>query len=305
MVEPTRPPRSARSGDWRRRDRLTGYLFIAPSFLGFLVFVAGFVLTVVWFSFHEFGLLRGTFDWIGLDNYQRMLEDENVRQVAGNTLLFVATTVPLRIGIGLGLAVLLNRRIRGIAFFRSIYFLPTVVTLAAWALVWRFLLQIDGGVNGILAAFGISGPAYLRSAGWAMFWLIVVVVIKGSGVTMVIFLAALQNVPDDLLEASRVDGANAWQSFRNVTVPFITPFLFLALIHATISSAKAFELIFLMTGGGPGLSTTVLVYYVYVVGFQFFEQGYASAIAVLLFVFTLGLTVIQFAVRRRWVYGEA
>lgn len=290
--------------DWRQRDRLTGYAFIAPSFVGFLVFVAGPVLAVFWYSFHEFDLLRGSFEWIGSENYRRLLDDDEVRRVAVNTLIFIGGTVPLRIALGLGLAILLNRRIKGIGFFRSIYFLPTVVTLVAWTIVWNFLLQADGGLNGVLTAFGIDGPTYLRSPGWAMFWLIIVLVLKGTGVTMVLFLAALQNVPDELLDASKVDGATPIGSFRHVTLPFVTPFVFLALIHATISSAKAFELILLMTGGGPGLSTTVLVYYIYVVGFQFFEQGYASALAVTLFAFTLGLTILQFAARKRWVYGE-
>lgn len=262
------------------------------------------VLTVMWFSLNEFKLLTGELTFLGDDNYRRLVADGTFAHVLRNTAVFALGVVPLQLLSGLGLAVLVNRRFPMIGFFRSVYFFPTLITLTAWSIVWSFLLQSDGGVNAFLSLFGVSGPNWLREPGWAMFWLVIVQVLKNVGVTMVLFLAALQGVPRELIDASRVDGATPWRTFRHITLPLIAPFSFLIMIHATISSLKTFELVQLMTSGGPGDATAVLVYYVYFVGFQLFEQGYASAIAVVLFAIILAVTIIQFRSRRRWVHGE-
>lgn len=288
----------------RRRDALAGYGFIAVPFAGFCVFVLAPVISVVWFSFNEFNLLTGETTFLGGANYERLLGDVTFRHVLQNTAIFALGVVPLQLILGLGLAMLVNRRYPAIGFIRSVYFFPTLITLTAWSIVWNFLLQADGGINALLSLIGVAGPNWLREAGWAMFWLIIVQVLKNVGVTMILFLAALQSVPGELLDASEVDGATPWKSFRHVTLPLIAPFSFLIMIHATISSLKTFELIQLLTAGGPGDATSVLVYYVYFVGFQLFEQGYASAIAFVLFLITLVVTIAQFQTRKRWVHGE-
>lgn len=288
----------------RRRDVLAGYGFIALPFLGFSVFVLAPAIAVFWFSLNEFNLLTGETTLVGLAQYERLLGDLTFRHVLRNTAIFALGVVPLQLVLGLGLAMLVNRRYPAVGFIRSVFFFPTLITLTAWSIVWNFLLQSDGGINALLGLIGVTGSNWLRESGWAMFWLIIVQVLKNLGVTMVLFLAALQSVPNELLDASRVDGATPWKSFRHVTLPLIAPFSFLIMIHATISSLKTFELIQLLTAGGPGDATSVLVYYVYFVGFQLFEQGYASAIAVVLFLITLLVTIVQFQTRNRWVYGE-
>lgn len=287
-----------------QRDRLVGYFFIAPSVIGFSIFVLGPVFFVVWFSLHDFDLVAGTFDFVGAGNYGRLMTDPLAQRVLVNTAVFAVGSVPLQMLLGLGLAVLINRQYPGVRFFRSAYFIPTLITLVAWAIVWNFLLQKNGGINGALSTVGVDGPNWLREPGWAMAWLIVSYVFKTVGVTMVLFLAALQSVPGEVIEAAKVDGAGSWSVFRYVTMPLIAPFTFLILIHATISSFKTFELVFLLTGGGPGDATSVMVHFIYTVGFRFFEQGYASAAAVGLFAVTFVLTVLQFAARSRWVHGE-
>ena len=289
---------------WQRRDNLAGYGFLALPFIGFCLVVLVPTILVVWYSFNRFDLLTGEMTFLAGENYQRLFQDETFLRVMRNTAVFTVGVVPLQMVGGLALAVLINRRYPAIAFIRSVLFLPTLITLTAWSIVWEFLLQADGGVNGLLSIFGISGANWLQDDGWAMFWLVIVQALKNLGVTMVLFLAGLQGVPSELYEAAQVDGASPWRVFRRVTLPLIAPFSFLILIHATVSSLKTFELIQLMTGGGPGDATSVLVYYVYFVGFRLFEQGYASAIAIILFIITLLITIAQFWLRKRWVYGE-
>lgn len=287
-----------------RREALSGYGFVAVPFVGFCLVVLLPTAMVIWYSLHRFDLLTGEMTFLGLDNFVRLSEDETFGRVMRNTLVFTSGVVPFQLVAGLGLAVLINRSYPGIAFIRSVFFLPTLITLTAWSIVWEFLLQSDGGLNGLLSMLGIEGANWLREEGWAMFWLVVVQVLKNVGVTMVLFLAGLQSIAPELLESAHVDGASPWKSFRHITIPLIAPFSFLILIHATVSSLKTFELIQLMTGGGPGEATSVLVFYVYYVGFRLFEQGYASAIALVLFVITLVITIVQFQLRKRWVYGE-
>ncbi len=285
---------------WER----SGYLFIAPQILGFLIFVAGPIAAVFYFSLYNFNLVDGSFEFIGLNNYIRMVSDQTMKIVALNTVVFSGFYVLLSVAAGLGLAVLMDQKIRGVVVFRTLYFLPVVISLSAWTIVWRFLLQPDGGINGALSTLGVDGPNWLRQPALAMAVVIIVQVLKHVGFDMIFFLAALQGVPEDLEEAALVDGANARQVFRHITLPLITPVIFLVTIRSVVVALKSFSLIFLMTNGGPGLSTTVLAYYIYSVGFRAFEQGYASALAVILFLVVLAMTIVQFIVRKRWVYYE-
>lgn len=288
----------------RRRESLTGLLFVAPQLLGFMAFVAGPTAAVVVFSLFDWNIIRGTFDYIGLDNYSRLYDSPEVAQVARITLLFGLGFVPLTVVAGLAIALAVNARTRLSLVLRSFYFLPVVISLSAWALVWQLLLQPNGAVNGLLQLGGMTGINWLRDPTFALVSLIVVQILKALGYSMVLFLAALQTIPPDLREAARVDGASDRQLFRSITLPLIAPFTFMVTILLTITSFKSFALIFLMTNGGPGNATTVMSYYIYRQGLQLFEMGYASALAVVLFVAVLALTVLQFLIRRQWVYED-
>jgi multiple sugar transport system permease protein len=212
--------------------------------------------------------------------------------------------VPFNLVLALTLAVLVNQRLPGTAWFRTLFFAPVVVSLVAWAIVWRFLLQVDGGINASLAVVGIDGPNWLRSSTWAMPAVVVVQVFKNVGLNMILFLAALQGVPREIQEAARVDGAGPLSSFRRITLPMISPMILLVSIITVIGSFQVFATIVVLTGGGPGNSTNVLVYYIYQQAFRRYEAGYASAGAMLLFGIVMALTVLQWQLRKRWVFHE-
>jgi multiple sugar transport system permease protein len=298
---------SGSAGSWlslRRRESLTGVLFVAPQLLGFITFVAGPTAAVVLFSLFDWNIIAGTFDFIGLDNYSRLAGSSEVAQVALVTLVFGVGFVPLTVVGGLAVALAVNTRSRLSLVLRSFYFLPVVISLSAWALVWQLLLQPNGAVNGLIELAGLTGINWLRDPTFALVSLIVVQILKALGYSMVLFLAALQTIPPELRDAAKVDGANDRQLFRSITLPLIAPFTFMVTILLTITSFKSFALIFLMTNGGPGNATTVMSFYIYRQGLQFFEMGYASALAVVLFIAVLALTLAQFLIRRRWVYED-
>lgn len=293
----------ARTSYWQR-DRWTGYLFVGPQLVGFAVFVGIPLIAVMRSSFQLWNVLAGNPTFAGLTNYARMAEDTQLLQVLRNTAVFSAGLVPLNIVLALVLALLLNQQLRGTSVMRIAFFSPVVVSLVAWAIVWRFLLDADGGINLFLGVFGIDGPNWLRQPGTAMGSLILVQVLKNVGLNMVLFLAALQSVPEDVLEAARVDGAALRQRLRHVTLPLIAPTILMVSIITVIGSLRVFAMVTVLTGGGPGNSTNVLVYHVYRTAFQLYDAGYASALAVLLFVIVLILTLIQWQLRKRWVFHE-
>ncbi|MEV4528452.1 sugar ABC transporter permease [Streptosporangium sp. NPDC049304] len=288
----------------RRRDNLVGYLLVAPQLLGSLLFVLLPLGLVLWYSLHEWNVLAGTFEFVGGENYDRLLADANLREVLAGTALFSVGLVVLNLGLALLLAILLNQRLRGTTFFRTLFFSPVVVSLVAWTIVWQFLLQDDGGLNGLLAVAGADGPNWLRGEGTAMLSVIVVQVLKNVGLNMVLFLAALQGVPAQLYEAAELDGAGAWTRFLRITVPLISPTILLTSIITVVGSLQVFAQIAVLTQGGPGMSTTVLVYYLYQQAFQFHHFGYGATLSVLLFVIVALLTVVQWRMRRRWVFNE-
>lgn len=287
-----------------RRDRLVGYAMVAPVVLGSLAFVVLPLCMVVWYSLHEWNVLANTFTFVGAENYERMAADGGLADALLASMWFSLGLVVLNIVLALLLAVLLNQRLPGTTTFRTFFFSPVVVSLVAWTIVWSFLLQADGGINGFLALLGVDGPNWLRHPTTAMVSVIVVQVFKNVGLNMILFLAALQGVPEELQEAARLDGAGAWRRFRSITLPLISPTILLVSIITIVGSLEVFAQIDVLTGGGPGSSTTVLVYYLYQQAFQFNEFGYASAIAVLLFVIVLVLTLLQWQSRKRWVFHE-
>jgi multiple sugar transport system permease protein len=289
----------------RRRDNLAGYLFVAPQLIGSIIFVFVPLGLVVWYSLHEWNVLADTFVFVAADNYQALVDDPKLGGVLTATALFSGGLVALNLSLALLLAVLLNQRLRGTILFRTVFFSPVVVSLVAWTIVWGFLLQDNGGINGVLDAVGIDGPNWLRGEATAMISVVVVQVMKNVGLNMVLFLAALQGVPANLYEAARVDGATRWRQFRSITLPMITPTILLTSIITVVGSLQIFAQIAVLTQGGPGTSTTVLVYYLYQQAFQFHHFGYGATLSVLLFAIVLVLTVVQWQMRKKWVFHES
>jgi multiple sugar transport system permease protein len=289
----------------KTQDSLFAYLFIAPQTLGYLLIVLGPLIAVLVFSTQDRNLLSGEVTNVGMANYERMLEEDPFFEtVLRNSLVFAAGLVPLNVIMALALAIMLTQKLRGVIFFRTLFFAPVVTSAVAWAVVWRFLLQENAGVNDALRLAGITGPNWLRDPNWAMVSVIVTRVLKGVGLNMIIFMAALQNIPQDYDDAAKVDGANLWQRVRHITVPLLSPTILLVVLLTVIGSLKAFDHILLMTRGGPGNATNVLVYYIYFQAFRVFQTGYASALAVVLFALTLVFTIVQWAIRRRFVFNE-
>lgn len=299
-----RSPDKPVSSRLARIDARYGYLFVAPALIGFMVFVAVPLIGVFYFSLHDYNSLSGQFDPVGLGNYETLLPSATFRTVMRNTLVFSLGVIPGNIILGMVLALLMNQKLPAIGIFRAAYFVPAVISLVAWSLVWEHLLQTSGGVNGWLAAIGITGPAWLNDSFWSMAAVILVQVLKNVGVSAVLLLAALQDVPEEIMEASVLDGAGALQRFWLIVRPLISPTLLMVAILATINSLKAFAQIFLLTDGGPGYSTTVLGYYIYERAFKAFQLGYASTAAVILFAIILSLTLLQWWSRKRWVHVE-
>lgn len=297
---------ASKTGSLARQDSFWGYLFITPSFLGFLLFVLGPLIAVFIFSFQSRNLLTGQVSFIGLENFQTMVNhDPLFTKTIANSLIFTAGLVPLNITLALTLAILLSRQTRVTRLFQTIYFSPVVTSAVAWAIVWRFMLQGEQGiVNQMLAIFGIDGPNWLFQPESAMFAVIFTRAIKGVGLNMIIFLSALANIPEEFSDAAHVDGANDWHVFRYITFPLLAPTTMMVLIITIIGSLKVFDTIILLTAGGPANATTVLVYYIYFSAFRVFETGYASALAVVLFLIALLLTAVQWSFRRRYVHAE-
>ncbi|XHE16295.1 sugar ABC transporter permease [Agrobacterium deltaense] len=305
--ETNRPRHRPVSAFWTiaRRDSLAGFLFIAPQLIGIIIFVLIPLGLVFWYSLHEWNVLANTFTYTGAQNYRMLIEDGNLLEVLGATGIFSAGLVVFNLSLALLLAVLLNQKLAGIAIFRTLFFSPVVVSLVAWTIVWGFLLQKNGGINGMLLMVGVEGPNWLREETTAMISVIVVQVFKNVGLNMILFLAALQGVPKELYEAARIDGAPAFKQFRRITLPLISPTILLTSIITIVGSLQVFAQIAVLTQGGPGLSTTVLVYYLYQQAFQFHFFGYGSTLSILLFLIVAALTFAQWQMRKRIVFYES
>ncbi|MFY0664914.1 MAG: sugar ABC transporter permease [Natronospirillum sp.] len=282
------------------QETLSAWAFISPLLLGFSVFFVGPLVAIVGYSLTEWNILAQSSTFVGMDNYRDILfNNPDFWQVLRNSLVFAGGLVPLNIALSLALALALNRAFHGVMVFRTMFFAPVVTAGAAWAIVWTFLLQKEsGGINQMLLMIGIEGPNWLREPNWAMASVIFTRVLKNVGLNMILYLAALQAISRDYNEAAMLDGANRWQIFRNVTWPLLAPTTLVIMIVTVVGSLKVFDHIYLMTNGGPENATLVLAYYIYERAFQFFEVGYASALAVVLFVVTLMLTLAQWLLKR-------
>ena len=295
-----RPPVGDRGSWWgRNQKRLVPYIFIAPNMIVFTVFVFVPILFAFYISLNEWSLI-GTPQFVGLGNYVEMLGDGQFWRALLNTLVYTVGTVPGSIALGLLVAIGLNRKMPGLALLRSLFFVPVIISLVAVALIASWMFNDNYGViNAALEALGFEGVAWLSSPVWAMPSLIITTLWIRIGFCMVIYLAALQSIPVELYQAAQVDGATGWRQFRHITWPLLGPTTFLLLILNVIYSLHVFDLIYVMTGGGPGSSTSVLVQYIYQVAFQESEMGYASAVGVVLYLMLLVFTVFQWRMTRQ------
>jgi multiple sugar transport system permease protein len=290
----------------RRREAATGYLFILPSFAGFFIFVLGPLIAALVLSFTRYDLVKPP-KFIGLDNFARLASDPRLMTSYRNTVIYVIAAVILMNSLGLLLAVMVNRKLpRSVkAILRSAYFFPSLVGLAYVAIIWQALYQPDTGVvNYYVTSLGGPRIPWSTSNDWAIPSVVIIDVWKNVGFGMLIFLAALQDVPSEVLEAAQVDGGSSWTIFRKITVPLISPAIFFNVTLTVIGAFQIFESIIVLTGGGPGDSSRSVAMYIYEMAFQAFKVGYASAIAMTLFLIIMILTIIQFRVRRSWVFYE-
>jgi multiple sugar transport system permease protein len=305
-VATPQPAASGRSRSARRvfDQNLIGWAFALPFVLVFLIFMAGPIVASALLSFTDFGLadLRsplGT-DFIGLDNYAQLFGDQKFRTALLNTAYFVVVGVPMTLVLGLATALALNRGItRFRTLFRVGYYLPVVTSIVAIAVVWRFVLNPDQGLlNLALGSLGIEGPNWLADPVLAMPSIIAMAVWRNLGFSMVIFLAGLQTIPAQLYEAASIDGASRWQAFRHVTLPMLRPTILFITVVTTIGYLQLFEEPFVMTDGGPLDKTLSISMYMYQQGFEFFHQGYAAAIAWILFLIVAVVAFVQFRILR-------
>lgn len=287
------------------RDSIWGYTFIMPMFLGFLAITIAPVIATFVLSLTNKNMMNKTTDFIAFENYIKLFSDKTFRATLRQTLYFTALLLPLNIGLSLALASLLKDKFRGCGFFRTAVFTPVVISAVVWGLLWRYIFQTDNGlINNILKLLGIKGPAWLMNLKLAIPVSVFVTLVKGVGMNMMIFIGALLDVPPDYLEAASLDGASKRRQFFSITLPCISPSIFLVLIMTTINSLKVFGQIKALTNGGPGTASYVMVYYIYQMGFTNYKFGYASAASVILFLMIVALTVLQWTLRKRWVYHE-
>jgi multiple sugar transport system permease protein len=276
-------------------------LFLLPSLLGLTVFTLVPIVSSLGLTLFDWDLLTPP-KFVGLDNFNNLFHDSTFWDSLVHTLGFIVGYIPLVMATGLGMALLLNRALKGVAVFRTAFFIPVVSAWVAIALIWQWIFNPQFGLlNYLLGFVGIHGPAWLFDPQWAMPAIILTSVWKDTGFVMVIFLAGLQNIPGEYYEASLVDGANGWQQFRSITLPLLSPTTFFALIISLINSFQVFDQVWIMTAGGPAGATTVLVEQIVKNAFSYSKMGYAAAISWVLFVLVFAVTLFQTRMQKRWV----
>lgn len=291
------------SASARREERIF-YLFIMPWLLGFIVFNAGPILGTLGLSFTDWRISLDDLNFVGLDNYSKLVNDDIFWISVGNTLYIAVGRVVFGTAFALLLAILLNQKVPGIPFFRAVYYLPTVTAGVAVALVWIWIFNPRLGVlNYGLKLIGIQGPPWIHSSDWVKPSLIFMSMFS-VGPNMIILLAGLQGIPKELYEAAEIDGAGLWGKFRNVTLPMLSPVLFFVIVISVVSSFQTFTEIRVMTEGGPGESSNVMIWYLWENAFIYLQLGVAAAVAWIMFVILMALTGLQFRVGSRWVYYE-
>lgn len=294
-IKTTTAPSSVRRKSLARNKRwLEALLFLSPTLVIFSVFILFPVLFSFYLSFHKWNMFSQGRAFVGLDNYARIIQDAEFWMVLKNTLVYTFCTVPLNMILALVVANFLNKKVIGKRFLRTAFFTPVIISSVAAAVIWRWIYEPNFGLlNYFLSWFGIPSVNWLNDPSAAMFALIIMGVWKTFGVNMVLFSAGLQGIPEHYYEAAEIDGAGRWSKFWNITVPLLSPTTFFILIMSIIGSFQVFDIVYVLTSGGPLGTTKVLVFYLYENAFKFFEMGYASAVAYLLFALIFVLTLLQ------------
>ncbi len=299
-----RRPASRRGGGPLAGDGRWALAFLAPTLVGLAVLSAGPILATLAISLTKWDLLTAP-KLIGLDNFLALLSDDRFLKALRNTFFYTVVSVPIGLAIALGLALALNTKVRGIAFIRTAYFLPVVTSTIAIALVWQWIYSADSGLlNQVLGIFGITSQKWLSDPTLAMPSIIAMSIWQGFGVNVIIFLAGLQAISSDLLDAASVDGAGSWARLRNVTLPLLTPSVFFTGVLSLIGSFQVFDQIFVLAKPRPTEATITVVYFIYENGFKFFKMGYASAASWILFLIVAFFTVLYFRSQNRWVHYQ-
>ncbi|WP_405792499.1 carbohydrate ABC transporter permease [Streptomyces sp. NBC_01506] len=283
----------------RRHDARAGLLFVAPMLLLFLMFRFGPVLGAGFLSLTDYRL-SGEWEFIGAENYSRLIDDALFWESLGVTVTYTAVYVPLTVGLALGTAMLLHRTLWLRGFFRGVFFLPYVTSVVLAAVIWKWIYEVeDGLLNSALGALSFGSVDFLGSDSLVLPSIAATSAWKGFGYSMLILLAGLQSIPKSVTEAATIDGADGWQRFRHITLPMLRPVLFFVLVIEAIQAFQVFDQMYVMTAGGPVRSSYSLVYFLYDTGFKYFDFGYASALGLVLFVVVLVFSLIQ-----RWLIGR-
>lgn len=295
-------PNRARFWNLRRKEALAFYLCILPWILGFIFFYIGPIIASFFYSLTSWDLLTPP-KWVGMDNYIRIFSrDKLFLQSLKVTFIYTFAYLPLDLILGLGIALLLNRPMRGIGIFRTIFYLPSVLTGVAYVIMWMWIFHPQAGlINSALKVIGINGPRWLLDPKFAL-WALVLMSIFQVGRSMLIYLAGLKDIPRELSEAASIDGAGIWQRFWKITLPMLTPSILFNLIFGLIMTFQSFTNVYIATNGGPLDSTLFYVLYLYQKAFTYLEMGYASALAWILFLIVLLCTIIIFATSSKWVF---
>lgn len=300
--------RAVQTSWWSRvwQNHAPGYLFLLPWLIGFLGLTIGPIITSFYLSFTDFDLLTAP-DWVGADNYIRMFTaDPKFAASMRVTLFFVVFSVPLKLAFALGVALLLNRGMKGLPLYRALFYLPSLLGASvAIAILWRQLFAGDGVVNQFLAIFGIEGPSWISNPRYSL-WTLIILSIWQFGSPMIIFLAGLRQIPQDMYEAASLDGASKWRQFWKITLPLLTPVVFFNAIIQTIEAFKSFTPAFIISAGtgNPINSTLFYTLYLYQEAFSFFRMGYASALAWFLLLLVACFTAFSFLTSKYWVHYE-
>jgi multiple sugar transport system permease protein len=300
--EVPRGPRGPRHTLRQIRREWNAYAFLTPALIVFSIFTAFSLLFLVYMTFHEWSIIQPQKPYVGLDNYKDLIHDERFRRSVINTFYYTGAVVPLGIAVGLGIALLLNQPLRGRGLLRTMFFLPNITPLVVVAIVWKWLYNGDYGLFNyyLLKTHLINEPLlWLSDKNLAMPAVVLMAVWQSCGFAMVVYLAGLQAIPEELYEAAKVDGAGPFQRLRRITLPMLRPSTIFLVVIQIIFSFQVFTQIFVMTSGGPVDRTTTVVYYVYESAFKFFEMGYASTIAFALFLMLLVFTFLQIRIQRR------
>ena len=286
--------------------RVAAAIFLTPSLVGLIVFCLVPMALSLYFSFTDYDLLAGTMKLIGLNNYQRILSGREFPQVLKHTLTYISLYLPLILLTATGQAMILNHAFRGRGFFRAVFYTPVITSWVAAAVVWTWVLSGKYGLlNQMLSTVGINGPSWLNSAQWAMPGVVIAAVWKDTGYYALMILAALKSIDPAYYEAASIDGAGGWRKFFSITLPLLSPTLFLLIVINVIYGLQVFDSVLIMTNGGPGNATSVFLERIFKYAFKQYKMGMASAYSWILFIMIFTMTILQFRLQKKWVNYDA